>query len=95
MDRFLAVIKKLLTLFVKLFTGVCYLVLLFFFVQVFCYTSFRIPSESMEPVLVNGDYILVNKMIKGARLFDVFAAVEGKDVDIYRIPRCYYSFLYR
>ncbi len=35
MDRFLAVIKKLLTLFVKLFTGVCYLVLLFFFVQVF------------------------------------------------------------
>ena len=40
----------------------------------------------MEPVLVNGDYILVNKMIKGARLFDVFAAVEGKDVDIYRIP---------
>jgi signal peptidase I len=86
MDRFLAVIKKLLTLFVKLFTGVCYLVLLFFFVQVFCYTSFRIPSESMDPVLVNGDYILVNKMIKGARLFDVFAAVEGKDVDIYRIP---------
>lgn len=86
MDRFLAVIKKLLTLFVKLFTGVCYLVLLFFFVQVFGYTSFRIPSESMDPVLVNGDYILVNKMIKGARLFDVFAAVEGKDVDIYRIP---------
>ena len=32
MDKFLAVIKKLLTLFVKLFAGVCYLVLLFFFV---------------------------------------------------------------
>ena len=65
MDRFLAVIKKLLTLFVKLFTGVCYLVLLFFLYRCFVILHFRIPSESMEPVLVNGDYILVNKMIKG------------------------------
>ena len=40
----------------------------------------------MEPALKDGDRILVNKMIMGARLFDVFAALEQKDVDIYRLP---------
>ncbi|WP_302114424.1 S26 family signal peptidase, partial [Bacteroides caecimuris] len=33
-----------------------------FFLQLFCYTSFRIPSNSMEPALKDGDRILVNKM---------------------------------
>ena len=31
----------------------------------------------MEPVLKDGDRILVNKMIKGARLFNVFAALDN------------------
>ena len=40
----------------------------------------------MEPALKDGDRILVNKMIKGARLFNVFAALDNKDVTIFRIP---------
>lgn len=40
----------------------------------------------MEPALKAGDLILVNKLVKGARLFDVLKAVDGEDVDIYRIP---------
>ena len=35
-------------------------------------TSFKIPSDSMEPFLQTGDYLLVDKCSKGARLFDVF-----------------------
>ena len=63
----------------------CLLVVLFI-MQLFCYTSFRIPSDSMEPALEDGDRILVNKMIKGARLFDVFSALDKKEVTIYRMP---------
>ena len=40
----------------------------------------------MGPALKDGDRILVNKMIKGARLFNVFAALDNKDVTIYRMP---------
>lgn len=40
----------------------------------------------MEPALEGGDRILVNKMIKGARLFDIFSALDKEDVTVYRIP---------
>ena len=40
----------------------------------------------MGPALKDGDRILVNKLIKGARLFNVFAALDNKDVTIYRMP---------
>ena len=46
--------------------------------QLFVLTSFKIPSDSMEPSLLAGDYILVDKCSKGARLFDVSAALEKK-----------------
>lgn len=63
----------------------CMIVILFL-VQLFCFTSFKIPSDSMEPALKDGDRILVNKMIKGARLFNVFAALNNEDVTIHRMP---------
>lgn len=40
----------------------------------------------MEPVLQDGDYILVDKCSRGARLFNVAASLEGEKVDIYRVP---------
>ena len=40
----------------------------------------------MEPTLLDGDYILVNKLVHGARLFDVFAALRNEEVPIYRLP---------
>ncbi|MDD3037200.1 signal peptidase I [Bacteroides sp.] len=67
------------------FWGVCSCVVLFF-LQLFCFASFKIPSDSMEPTLQDGDYILVNKLIDGARLFDVSAALKNKEVPIYRLP---------
>jgi len=39
------------------------------FLKVFCFASFKVPSGSMEPTLETGDYILVNKMILGPRVF--------------------------
>lgn len=73
----------------RVFTLFCWagaLLLLCGVVQVFCFTSFKIPSDSMEPGLIGGDYIAVNKLVYGARLFDIFDAVDKKEVNIHRLP---------
>ncbi|MDD2952260.1 MAG: signal peptidase I, partial [Parabacteroides sp.] len=62
------------------------IVTLFVVIQIFLFSSFKIPSNSMEPGLIAGDYVLVNKLIPGARLFNVFAAMRGERVKIARLP---------
>lgn len=39
-------------------------------------SSFRIPTASMHPTLIKGDYVIVNKWIAGGRIFNVFNAVK-------------------
>ena len=79
-------VRKILAILENLAFFVFCMVLILFLVQLFCFTSFKIPSDSMEPVLKDGDRILVNKMIKGARLFNVFAALDNEDVIVHRMP---------
>lgn len=79
-------LRKLLTWGVNLICGLFAISLLLFLMQLFCVTSFKIPSDSMEPTLLAGDYILVDKCSKGARLFDVFSALEKREVNIHRMP---------
>ena len=55
--------------------------LLWMLLQVTSLTSFRIPTESMQPTLIPGDYILVEKWTMGGRIFDLPDAAEGKEVD--------------
>lgn len=62
------------------------LLLLWGVMQVFCFTSFKIPSDSMEPGLIAGDYIAVNKLVYGARLFRVLDAIDKKEIAIRRLP---------
>ena len=50
--KFLAIIENLI------FMIFCMIVILFL-VQLFCFTSFKIPSDSMGPALKDGDSILV------------------------------------
>ena len=54
--------------------------------RVFVFGSYKIPTDSMEPAILPGDYVLVNKLAYGARLFNLFDAVEGKEVKIKRLP---------
>lgn len=68
-----------------IFWGFC-AVLLFLLLQVFCLTSFKVPSDSMFPALQNGDWIIVNKLIQGPRMFNVYAALRGEEVEICRLP---------
>ena len=43
-------------------------VLIALFIRTFVVQAFKIPSSSMEPTLLVGDYILVNKFIFGIRI---------------------------
>ena len=66
--------------------GICVLVLVWVLFQITCFTSFRIPTDSMQPTLQPGDNILVNKSIMGARIFNIWEAAEDKEIKIYRLP---------
>lgn len=79
-------LKKIVDKGINLFLWLCGVVVLWLVVQVFCITSFHIPSDSMEPELLAGDVILVDKLVYGARLFNVMEAVAGKQVEIKRLP---------
>lgn len=59
---------------------------LWLLLQVTTFASFKIPTSSMEPTLQPGDCVLVNKWIIGPRIFDIWDAASGKEVDIYRLP---------
>lgn len=75
-------LDKILNLFLML----CVVALIWIFLQVLCIATFKIPSDSMEPTLLAGDKTLVNKGVMGGRLFNVWGALEGKDIHIYRLP---------
>lgn len=62
------------------------LVLLYVILTLFCFASFRIPSDSMEPILLKGDHILVEKFTMGARLFDLKPAFAKERFTIRRTP---------
>ena len=79
-------VKKVLAILENISVFVFCTLVILFLVQLFCFTSFKIPSDSMEPALRDGDRILVNKMIKGARLFNVFSALDNEEVNIHRMP---------
>jgi len=58
----------------------------YFILIVTSFSSFRIPTDSMQSTLQPGDNILVNKSIMGARIFNIWEAAEEKEVEIYRLP---------
>ncbi|MDR1557077.1 MAG: signal peptidase I [Tannerellaceae bacterium] len=71
---------------VNTFFGLSVLLILWIVARVFFITSFKVPTGSMEPTVMPGDRVWVNKLIPGPRLFNLFAALRTEQVDIYRIP---------
>ncbi|MBO5679638.1 MAG: signal peptidase I [Bacteroidaceae bacterium] len=60
--------------------------LLCIFCNICVMSSFKVPSHSMYPTLLSGDYIIVNKALLGARVFNPLDLVEGKEPKIHRLP---------
>ena len=75
-------VDKLLTL----ACGLSVLIIMGILLQITTFASFRVPTDSMQPTLLPGDNILVNKSIMGARIFDIWEAAEEKEVEIHRMP---------
>ena len=66
--------------------GFSALLLLWIVLQVTTVAHFVVPTGSMEPTLIPGDRILVNKWLMGARIFDVCESAAGKRGEISRLP---------
>lgn len=79
-------IKKICRYVINILFWFCMAMTLFIAVQILFFTSFKIPSNSMEPELIAGDNVLVNKLTPGARLFNIFASLRGEQVKIFRLP---------
>lgn len=80
------VIRRIGNILLNVFYYTSMVIFGFILLRVFVFNSYKIPTDSMEPTIIPGDYILVNKLAYGARLFDLFDAVEGKKVKIKRVP---------
>lgn len=52
----------------ELFKSVAGTLAIFFFIRIFLVEAFRIPSESMVPTLLVGDWLFVNKLVYGPRI---------------------------
>jgi len=58
------------------------------FIITFTVQPFRIPSESMEPTLLVGDFLLVNKQVGGpsAPVFSPAASIHRGDLVVFHYP---------
>ncbi|MGQ0715548.1 MAG: signal peptidase I [Gemmatimonadaceae bacterium] len=65
---------------------------IFFIIKIFFLEAFRIPSGSMEPTLLVGDFLFVNKLVYGPHLpiIDVnlpgYAEPARNEIAVYRSP---------
>lgn len=61
-------------------------VVVYLLLSVFCFCTFKVPSESMMPDLLPGDQVVVNKMVLGPQLFNLRQAAKRRRVPVYRLP---------
>jgi signal peptidase I len=53
--------------------------------RLFVFSSFKVPTPSMKPTILAGDYILVNKPAYGARLPKNFNFMKGGKFETFRV----------
>jgi hypothetical protein len=76
-----------------MFESICVAVILAFFVRTFVVQAFKIPSGSMEPNLLIGDHLLVNKFVAAptlTRAEDTLLPIETihrGDIIVFKHPR--------
>ena len=78
--------KRWINILLNLFLALVVLIAFWRVSPVFLLASFRIPSDSMEPELVEGDFVAVWKPTLGARLFDLNATLRLEQTEIHRTP---------
>lgn len=76
--------RKIGNICINLFYYTSLLIIGFIALRVFVFGSYKIPTDSMEPAIIPGDFVLVNKLAYGGRLFNLLSAIEGEKVNIKR-----------
>jgi signal peptidase I len=77
----------------EMFESICIAVILAFFVRTFVVQAFKIPSGSMEPNLLIGDHLLVNKFVSApteTAVEDAVLPIESihrGDIIVFKAPR--------
>ena len=77
----------------EMFESICVAVILAFFVRTFVVQAFKIPSGSMEPNLLIGDHLLVNKFVAAPTLTKTedtllpIEAIHRGDVIVFKHPK--------
>ncbi len=56
----------------------------YFAMRIYVVDQFIIPTSSMQPTLIPGDRVVVNKLITGARIYDEFDFGEGVPMKSHR-----------
>lgn len=80
------IFTKITTWTINILFWICMLVMGVVFLMVFGFSSFKIPSDSMEPTLITGDNILICKPIIGPRIFSLTDVLDNKQATVYRLP---------
>jgi signal peptidase I len=76
-----------------MFESICVAVILAFFVRTFVVQAFKIPSGSMEPNLLIGDHLLVNKFVAAPTVSGVedtllpIETIRRGDIIVFKHPR--------
>jgi signal peptidase I len=77
----------------EMFESICVAVILAFFVRTFVVQAFKIPSGSMEPNLLIGDHLLVNKFVTAPTRFAIeqgvlpMAPIQRGDIIVFKHPK--------
>ena len=56
----------------------------YFALRAYAFDQFIIPTNSMQPTLIPGDRVIVNKFIAGARIYDSYDFSEGVRIQSHR-----------
>ena len=81
--------KRLRSILKSFFKYVLYLaisLLLALLIRLFICNFYVVPSDSMEPKIVPGDFILTSKLTYGARIFTSLKFDRNSDPSIKRVP---------
>jgi signal peptidase I, bacterial type len=66
-------------------TGGIFVSILFaLFIKIFLIEIYKVPSQSMMPTLIPGDFIIVSKINYGARLLKIRKLIKRKEIDYLR-----------
>ena len=55
-------------------------------IRLFMYNFYVVPSDSMTPAIIPGDFIITNKLTYGARIFTNLKFDRNSDPPIFRMP---------